>query len=212
MKKLKVILIGAGGRGIGYTGNMMNEKFEVVAVAEPIEARRNFIKERHNIPDEMCFESWEPLLDMPKFADIAIISTMDKLHYDPTMKAIKQKYHLLLEKPVAPTPKECIEIMKAAKENNVKVLVCHVLRYSPFFKKLKELVDSKLIGQIISIEHDECVWNVHQSHSFVRGNWGNSDKSTSMILQKACHDMDVLQWLVGKKMQIRAIFWLTYLL
>lgn len=211
MKKLKVILIGAGGRGIGYTGNMMNEKFEVVAVAEPIEARRNFIKERHNIPDEMCFESWEPLLDMPKFADIAIISTMDKLHYDPTMKAIKQKYHLLLEKPVAPTPKECIEIMKAAKENNVKVLVCHVLRYSPFFKKLKELVDSKLIGQIISIEHDECVWNVHQSHSFVRGNWGNSDKSTSMILQKACHDMDVLQWLVGKKCKyVQSFGSLTY--
>ncbi len=199
MDKLKVILIGAGGRGIGYTNIMDSERFEVVAVAEPIDVRRNYVKERHNIPDEMCFTTWEPLLDLPKMADVAIISTQDRMHRDPAIKAIELGYNLLLEKPVAPTPQECVEVLEAARKHDVKILVCHVLRYSPFFMKLKEIVDSGMIGDIISIEHDECVGNIHQSHSFVRGNWGNSDKSSSMILQKTCHDMDILQWIIGKK-------------
>ena len=55
------------------------------------------------------------------------------------------------------------------------------------------------IGKIMSINHEECVGNVHQSHSFVRGNWGNAEKSSEMLVQKSCHDMDILQWLIGKK-------------
>lgn len=196
---LKVILIGAGMRGQTYTRFMQDDRFQVVGVAEPIKERRDFIKERHNIPDEMCFESWEPLLDLPKCADLAIVATMDRDHFAPAMKAISKKYHLLLEKPAAATAEECIAIEKAAKENGVKTLVCHVLRYTPFFGKLKSLIDQGYVGKVMSIHHDECVWNVHQSHSFVRGNWGNSDKSTPMIMQKCCHDMDILQWLVGKK-------------
>ena len=198
MKTLKVILIGAGSRGNAYTRRMNNEKFKVVAVAEPIPERRNHIKEKHGIPEEMCFNTWEPLLDLPKFADIAIISTMDRQHLAPALKAIEQGYNLLLEKPATPTPEECIEIEKAAKAKGVKILVCHVLRYSPFFMALKSMINEGLIGKVMSIHHAECVGNTHQSHSFVRGNWGNSDESSSMILQKSCHDMDILQWLVDK--------------
>jgi len=74
-----------------------------------------------------------------------------------------------------------------------------VLRYNSFFRALKEIIDSGEIGRVMSIQHSECVGNVHQSHSFVRGNWGNSDRSSCMLLQKSCHDMDILQWLIGKK-------------
>ena len=200
-KKLKVILIGAGSRGTSYT-TMMAEgqgNFEVIAVAEPIEERRNNIKNKHNIPDEMCFESWEPILEREKFADVVLVCTMDRDHFAPAMAAIEKGYDLLLEKPVAPTPEECSRIRKAAKEKGVKILVCHVLRYTPFFGKLKELIDSGKLGKVMSIEHDECVGNVHQSHSFVRGNWGNEGRSSCMLLQKSCHDIDILQWLVGKK-------------
>lgn len=198
MEQLKVILIGAGNRGNAYTRRMNDERYKVVAVAEPIPERRNYIKEKHGIPEEMCFDTWEPLLDLEKFADIAIISTMDRMHHAPALKAIEKGYNLLLEKPATPTPEECVEIEKAAKAKGVKVLVCHVLRYSPFFMALKDMIDKGLIGKVMSIHHAECVGNTHQSHSFVRGNWGNSDESSSMILQKSCHDMDVLQWLVGK--------------
>lgn len=198
MKKLKVILIGAGSRGQRYTDEMDVEKFDVIAVAEPVTKFRNYIKEKHNIPDEMCFDTWEPLLEMPKIADIAIIATMDKMHYAPTMKAIEQGYNLLLEKPVSPDFKECVEIANAAKEKGIKILVCHVLRYNAFFMKIKEMINNNMLGKVMSIHHTECVGNLHQSHSFVRGNWGNSDRSSSMILQKCCHDMDIMQWLIGQ--------------
>jgi len=202
-KLLTTILIGAGNRGEGYTGIMatMPDKFKVIAVAEPIESRRNAIKERHHIPDDMCFNDWRPLLEKGKIADVAIIATMDKQHLEPTMEAIGLGYDILLEKPVSPDPIECQKIALFAKEKGVKIVVCHVLRYTPLFITIKNLIDEGRLGQIISINHEECVGNVHQSHSFVRGNWGNSKKSSCMLLQKSCHDMDILQWLVGKRLK-----------
>ena len=201
LSKKKIIVIGAGSRGKRYTDLALSfpETFEVVAVAEPIENRRNYIKEKHGIKSEMCFESWEPLLDLPKLADVAIIATMDRDHIAPALKAIEKGYNLLLEKPAGATPEECRAIQHAADKAGVFVLVCHVLRYTKFFTTLKKIIDSGEIGNVMNIQHSEGVGNVHQSHSFVRGNWRNSDESTPMILQKSCHDMDILAWLVGKK-------------
>ena len=202
-KILKVILIGAGNRGDTYTDIMdkMTDKFKVVAVAEPIESRRKDIQQRHLLPDNMCFEDWKPLLELGKIADIAVISTMDREHFEPTLKAISLHYDILLEKPVAPTAEECLKVADYAEEMGSKIIVCHVLRYTTFFTTIKSLINEGKLGDIISINHEECVGNVHQSHSFVRGNWGNSKKSSNMLLQKSCHDIDILQWLIGKKCQ-----------
>ena len=201
MDKIKVIVVGAGGRGKDYTDIMARfpEKFQVVGVAEPIESRREYMRTKHNIPDENCFDTWEKILEKPKFADAAIISTMDRMHFAPAMEAIRKGYNLLLEKPAAPTAEECLAIESEAKKYGVRILVCHVLRYSPFYVTLKSLIDKGEIGRVMSIQHAEGVGNVHQSHSFVRGNWGNAEKSSPMLLQKSCHDMDILQWLVGKE-------------
>lgn len=199
-KQLKVIVIGAGGRGQTYTNIMhkVPEKFKVVGVAEPIDDRRDYIKEKHEIEDKNCFTTWEDILAVPRFADIAIISTMDRMHTEPAIKAMELGYDLLLEKPAAPTPEECALINQRAKELGRKVMVCHVLRYTPFFKTLKKLINDGVLGEIVNIEHIEGVGNEHQSHSFVRGNWGNSDRSSFMLLQKCCHDIDILQWLLNK--------------
>ena len=201
MDKIKIIVVGAGGRGKDYTDIMARfpEKFQVVGVAEPIESRREYMRTKHNIPAENCFDTWEKILEKPKFADAAIISTMDRMHFAPAMEAIHKGYNLLLEKPAAPTAEECLAIESEAKKYGVRILVCHVLRYSPFYVTLKSLIDKGEIGRVMSIQHAEGVGNVHQSHSFVRGNWGNSEKSSPMLLQKSCHDMDILQWLVGKE-------------
>ena len=201
MKKITAILIGAGDRGTKYVSIMksMPEKYEVVGVAEPVDGRRNHIRDMFSIPAENCFKCWSEILARPKFADVAIIATMDELHYEPVLKAIELGYDILLEKPAAQTAKECADIAVAAKEKGVKVLVCHVLRYAPFFKKLKDIIDEGMIGDIVSVTHIEAVGNVHQSHSFVRGNWHDSEATAPMILAKSCHDMDILQWLVGSK-------------
>ncbi len=200
-ERKKIILIGAGDRGQTYT-NMAydkNDKFEVVAVAEPIENRRKYIQEKHGLSEDYCFTSWEPILAREKFADAVIVSTMDRDHFAPTMAAIEKGYDILLEKPIAPTPEECIKIADYANEKGVNVLVCHVLRYTVFYRFLKQCLDDGLVGEVISIQHAEHVGNIHQSHSFVRGNWGNSERSSCMLLQKSCHDLDILQWLLGKE-------------
>ncbi len=201
MKPLKVILIGAGNRGMTYTDIMatMPEKFQVIAVAEPIESRRSYVKEKHKIADALCFSDYTPLLSLGKIADVAVIATMDRDHFKPAMKAIECGYDLLLEKPIAPTPEECKTITDFAKSMNAKVVICTVLRYTDIFITLKNLIDSGRIGKVMSINHEECVGNIHQSHSFVRGNWGNAERSSTMLLQKSCHDIDILAWLLGKK-------------
>ncbi len=193
-------MIGAGSRGTVYSKFMkeMEKDFTVVAVAEPDDRKRNYIRDMFDIPEEMCMASWEDFLSRPKFADLAVIATMDRDHYAPAMAAIEKGYDLLLEKPMGATPEECCEIERAAAEKGVLVLVCHVLRFTKFFRGLKKLIDEGLVGDVVHIQHSENVGNLHQSHSFVRGNWRNSEESTPMIVQKTCHDMDIMQWLVGK--------------
>lgn len=201
MKKLKVIVIGCGDRGIRYTNHMKNlsDKYEVVAIAEPIENRREFVRQYHSISEEMCFTDWKPLFKLGKIADLCLICTMDRDHFAPAMKAIELGYDIMLEKPIAPTQKECTALTKAALDKGVKVIICTVLRYSDVFVALKNIIDSGKVGRVMSINHEECVGLIHQSHSFVRGNWGNEEQSSNMLLQKSCHDIDILQWLLGKK-------------
>ena len=140
-KKYQVIVIGAGNRGGTYTNYMthMPEKYEVVAVAEPRDSRREYIQKKHNLPDEMCFTDYKPLLALGKIADVALIATMDRQHFEPAMMAIDLGYDLLLEKPITPTPEECIALTNRANEKGVKVVICTVLRYTFLFDKIKEM-------------------------------------------------------------------------
>ena len=213
MKQLSVILIGAGSRGRTYCHFMsrMPEKYKIVAVAEPVEVKRKSFAKEHGIPEEACFADWTEILDKPKMADIAVIATMDDLHYAPAMKAIEKGYHLLLEKPVAPTVEECADIANAAKEKGVSVIVCHVLRYTPFYKTVKTIVDSGKIGDICSIDQVEAIGNVHFSHSYVRGHWHSEAETTPMLLAKSCHDLDIIQWLIDKNCKkVQSFGSLTY--
>lgn len=201
MKKLTVAIIGGGNRAQVY-GDIMRkipDKYQITALAEPIDNRREFLMRRHKISPDMCFRTWEELLEKGKVADLCMITTMDRLRIGPAMKAIKLGYHLMLEKPIASTLEECKMITRAAEEKGVKVIICTVLRYTGLFIKLKEIIDSGRIGKVMSINHEEGVGDVHQTHSYVRGNWGNSAKSADMLVQKSCHDIDIIQWLIDKK-------------
>jgi len=201
MNPIKAIVIGAGQRGNAYAAYALTNPndIEIIGVAEPHDRRRSDFTEKYNIESTNCYDDWPEALARDKWADLAIICTPDQLHYAPAMAAIEKGYHVLLEKPIAPTHQECVDIAEAAKRKGVKVVVCHVMRYSPFSVRIKEIIDSGEIGKVMSVIHNENVGNVHQSHSFVRGNWGNEKESAPMLLAKSCHDMDFLQWLIGKK-------------
>lgn len=202
MKQITAIVIGAGLRGgLAYAPYALAapNEFKIVGVAEPDPERRLRLQKDHNIPDSHCFESWEQILSLPKLADAALICTQDQMHFEPAMLALENGYHLLLEKPIAPTAQECLAIAQKANEKDLHVVVCHVLRYTTLFKELHDLIESGLIGQMIAINHNENVNHIHHSHSFVRGNWRNTSTSNPMILAKCCHDLDIIQWLANEE-------------
>ncbi|MFH5777802.1 Gfo/Idh/MocA family protein [Heyndrickxia oleronia] len=197
-------LIGAGSRGLHAYGSYALKyphELSFVAVAEPNREKGAKFAALHQINDTMVFDSWEEMLEKEKFCDALLICSPDRFHYKPVIQAIKKGYNILLEKPMSPNPQETLEIAKLATEHNVLLSVCHVLRYAPFYQELKSIIDQKVIGDIVSIQWNEHVGYYHQAHSFVRGNWGNSQQSSPMILQKCCHDLDLLQWIIGSECQ-----------
>ena len=214
MKQVTCILIGAGLRG-GYVYSQYAldhpNEFKVVAVAEPDPERREAFSKKHNITQGMQFESYKEILKRDKIADCAMICTQDRMHYEPVVMALEKGYHVLCEKPMSPDKEEIIKMGMMAKQYDRILSVCHVLRYSPFFSKIKSLLDEKKIGQLMTIQHIEEVGYWHHAHSFVRGNWRNEKESSPMILQKCCHDMDVLLWLADSSCKkINSFGRLTY--
>lgn len=200
MRKVKLILIGAGMRGMySYAPYILNhpEEAEFVACADPDNDRSKRFAEKYDIKPELCFEDWRQVLDAGIDADGVLICTQDNMHYEPAIAAMEKGYHVLLEKPMSPDPGECVRLALNAKKYEKILSVCHVLRYTDFFGKIKQLLDEDRIGRLISIQHNENVGHRHMAHSFVRGNWNNKEKSSPMILSKSCHDMDILLWLAG---------------
>jgi predicted dehydrogenase len=202
-KPITAITCGAGSRGNVYGNYSVQypDQLDIIGVAEPIAIRKQRYSSKHNIPESNQFNTWEDVFKRPKFADAIIITTPDDLHYGPCMEALKLGYDVLLEKPISPSEKECRDILELAKKNKRIVAVCHVLRYAPYFIKLRELMNSGAIGEIISIQHLEPIEHTHMSHSYVRGNWHNSKATTPIILAKSCHDLDILKWMVNKPAQ-----------
>lgn len=197
---ISAIMIGAGSRGIGAYGayaESNREKIRFIGVADPDPMRRGYFAMKHAIIPENQYPSDEEILDQPRMADVCFICTQDNMHFIPAKKAMEKGYHLFLEKPMAVDPLECIELGKIAETNHVRLMIGHVLRYTPFFATIKQLLDSGRIGRLISIQHNENVAFWHQAHSFVRGNWRNRQLSSPMILAKSCHDLDLMIWFAG---------------
>ncbi len=202
MKKLTAILIGAGQRGMdSYAPYALKYPHELqfIAVAEPDNWRRESFCREHKIAENMSFDSFNAILSYDKLADIALICTQDNMHYEPAVKAMSKGYDVLLEKPMSTDLGECYQLSEAGLKSRNSLLVCHVLRYTPFFIELKHLLDDNVIGKVITVQHNENVGYSHQAHSFVRGNWRNTSQSSPMILAKASHDMDILYWLIGSE-------------
>ena len=200
MKQVKILIVGCGARGSGYGRFVLQcpERAKVVAIAEPIAERRNAVGDAHNVPPEYRFNSWEDVARLPRLADAVLICTQDQMHEAPAIAFAQLGYDILLEKPMAPTAESCRRIVAAVKKAGVLFAVCHVLRYTAYTRKLKEVLASGAIGEIINIQHLEPVGYWHQAHSFVRGNWRNEEESSFMLLAKCCHDVDWLRYVMNR--------------
>ena len=148
---------------------------------------------------DMILDDWTKLAKLDKLADCAFITTQDQMHMEPAVILAKKGYHLLLEKPMSVDESECEKIAQACQASGVILAVCHVLRYFPPVLKIREIIDSGLIGEVVTIDHRENVHFWHFAHSFVRGNWRNVSTSTFSLLAKSCHDIDLIMFWMGDR-------------
>lgn len=200
--KVKIAVIGTGNRYLfSYSPYIRkhSDNIELIAVSDIIEDRLYLAGNFHKLKKEQRFLDWKKMLEYikDKKVDGIFITTSDLDHYIPAMECLRQGYNLLLEKPISPNIKECINIVNLANEKKLIVMVAHVLRYTPFFRKIKKIINSGVIGEIQSIAHNENILSFHYAHSFVRGIWNNSNTSSPIILSKSCHDLDILFYLIG---------------
>ncbi|MBQ7879995.1 MAG: Gfo/Idh/MocA family oxidoreductase [Clostridia bacterium] len=205
MQQVSLIIVGNGDRANCYCKYALvhPEELKIAAIVDPSERKRKEGAEKYGVPQDRCFESVEKCIEYHdkngKIADAVFNGTMDELHYETAIPFLKKGYHMLLEKPVVNNIEQLLDIQKTAEENGCLLMVCHVLRYTPFFRAIKELILQGEIGEIVHIESSENVGVAHSSNSYIRGKWNSTEKcGSSMLLAKCCHDLDLLCWLNGE--------------
>lgn len=202
-----VIIIGAGARGNRVFADLISRYdtgFRVSAVVELDPARREAFQREYGIPDERAFSFVEDLLNAPRMGDIAFICTPDPTHYSLCKAVSEAGYDILLEKPIATNLPECLALLDVEQTHKNRIFVAHVLRYSPFFRRVKELVDGGELGKIRNLRLSENVGHWHFAHSYVRGSWRRQDLAAPVVLTKSSHDLDIIHWLLGKR--VRSVY------
>lgn len=196
-RPVSIVAIGAGNRTNKYLEYVRRnpDKARLIGVVELNDLRRQKVADEFGLDASCCYTDYRDFFRSPQKADAVMICTPENMHFEPAMLAIEAGYHVLLEKPIAQTLEECMAIGEAARRKNVIVSVCHVLRYHPYFIKLKELACSGELGNIISINHCTSVGVDRATHSFVRGLWSREADTNPMLISKCCHDIDFLLWL-----------------
>jgi predicted dehydrogenase len=200
MSPVSMIVVGAGQRGAGYArwAGRNPGRASVVAVAEPDPVRRARLAAEHGIAAGNAVADWRPLAERGRLADAVLICTQDRMHAEPAEAFAALGYHILLEKPMAPDEAACRRIVAAVEQAGCILAVGHVMRYTPYTRAVKEIVDSGQLGDIMSVQHLEPVGFWHHAHSYVRGNWRRGDIAASMLMAKSCHDLDWLQYILGR--------------
>lgn len=198
---VRIIVLGMGIRSEIYARESLvsPELFQIVGVVDINPDRVCHAKELFDIPEEHCFSSVEELISVPRFADAVINGTMDKIHVETTIPLLEHGYDVLLEKPFALNQQEADLLYACAEKNDRKVMVCHVLRYAPFYRQIHDIIRSGGIGRVLNIRMAEQISYFHESVSYVRGKYASPEICGSgLLLSKSCHDIDLMAWLMGE--------------
>ena len=192
-KPMRMAVIGAGSRGRAYSkySEITDKKLEIVAVADIDREKLQIFSEIYNIPKELQFCSGEELLKAKLDVDTILIATPDRTHVKFAIDFSDAGYNIILEKPIGIDLDEVNTISNIVRTHKEQLFgICHVLLYTPLTKKIKTILDSGSVGEIVSIQHLEPIGYWHYVHSYVRGNWRREDTSSPLLLAKSCHDID----------------------
>lgn len=198
-KPLTAIIVGFGHRSEIYGDYSLKcpHRLKIIGVADPDRERCLAAAKKYGFSEDMCFSSARELAQRGRLADSIINGTMDSQHFETSAPLLELGYDMLLEKPFAVSIEEMNALTDIIKKHGNKVMICHVLRYAPFYTEIKKRIVSGELGEIINIQTVENVSYHHLTNSYVRGKWANfEDCKTGMLLAKSCHDIDIMMWLM----------------
>jgi predicted dehydrogenase len=201
-RTVRVALLGAGERGqlmFGLFAKKFPQLFKYVAVAEPDDERRSRFERAFRIPRENVFTDWCDLLAKPQLADAVINAMPDVHHYPSTIEALRRGYHVLLEKPMAQTPAECVSLIREAENQNRILQIFLECRYLDLYTRMKRSIDAGEIGRIMAVQTTENLGYWHFIMSYVRGFARRSADVISFLSAKGIHDFDLITWLCNAR-------------
>ena len=197
--RVKIAAVGLGNRTCKYLRYVEEhgDVAELVAVVDPDLSKTDWAREAFSLSPERCFISFDDLAASGLQLDACIIGTPDLYHHELAVRAMRCGWHVLLEKPMGQTEEQCRNIVEVSAETCRMVTVCYILRYHPYFMKMKELSADPKMGKILSVKHIERVGRDRTAHTFVRGPWNMKEMNTTVFFTKCCHDVDFVLWITG---------------
>ncbi len=192
--KLRIGVIGAGGRGhLAWYAHNPDEGVRLVAGADIDERALGEFKDQFG-PDAFVTTDYHRLLDRDD-VNTVFVTSPDFLHEEHAVASLEAGKDVYLEKPMAITIEGCDRILQTAFEKKRKLYLGHNMRHSSIVLKMKQLIDDGAIGQV------KAGWCRHfvayGCDAFFKDWHAERSKSTSLLLQKGAHDIDVLHWLCG---------------
>lgn len=203
MGNIRIGVVGAGLRGNHIYGKCIDNYFDncdIAFVVEKRKGRREIFCEKYNIKYEDSFETLEDFLAKNLKVDGVIIATGDDRHYDHAKILLENGYNVLLELPVANTLDRLINLSKICDKYKDKLfMACNTMRYNEIFIKIKEIIDSKELGELVNIQFNDNIGYIDYAHNYVRGNWRIDSDTSPLVLNSSCQNLDILLQLVSSE-------------
>jgi predicted dehydrogenase len=189
--------IGCGGRLLGVLKRIpgMGEDIEVRALCD-VSARSIEQAREAFAPRARVYQDHRELARDPDI-DWVMIGSWNCFHREHAVAALEVGKHVFCEKPMATTLEDCLAMRDAWRASGRTFAVGFVLRYSPHYQAIREVVRSGRIGRIVSMEFNETLSPDHGG--FIHMDWRRRTRwAGSHLLEKCCHDLDLAGWIVGR--------------
>ena len=193
--KVKLGLVGCGGR-LRAVVKMLHEATDKVGVAALCDPDPDSIDQASAMfnPDAVVYEDYHALANDPN-VDWVMIGSWNCFHAEHAIAAFEAGKHVFCEKPLATNLDDCLAMRDAWKQSGKTFALGLTLRYSPHYRQIRDIIESGQIGRIISMEFNETLFFGHGA--LIHSNWRNQTAHAGThMLEKCCHDMDLVNWMI----------------
>lgn len=199
MQKHQVAFIGTGGRSVCYASAYVEcQDIDIVALADPAAEHRKAMATKSGLSGDFAeYDGWQTMLHEHPDLHGVVICSPNHHHAEQAVACLERGIPVALEKPLATTKEDCERIIDAERANGGRTLIGFVLRSTPFYAKIHELITGGAIGTVVSIQADELP-GLGVSSIMNRSPWRRYQATSGgAMLEKSCHDLDILNWMMG---------------